>query len=53
VDLGEIRDLFPKVAIFFQQKASLFLVRDIENKTFNIAVAKEDKVSEIKLNMTI
>jgi hypothetical protein len=27
----------------------LFTVRDVENRTFNIAAADEDKVSEIKI----
>ena len=30
-------------------KASLFVVRDVESKTFKIAVVEEDKVSEIKI----
>lgn len=47
--LGEIRDLFPEVEKVSQQKTSLFVVRDIESKIFNIAVAEEDKVSEIKI----
>jgi hypothetical protein len=49
VALGEIRDLFPEVEKNSQLKSSLFTVRDIENKTFNIAVAEENKVSEIKI----
>jgi hypothetical protein len=49
VALGEIRDLFPEVEKVSQQKTSLFVVRDIESKIFNIAVAEEDKVSEIKI----
>ena len=44
-----MKDLFPKVEKFSQQKYSLFVVRDTENKTFNIAVAKENKVSDIKI----
>jgi hypothetical protein len=49
VDLGEMRDLFPGVEKFSKQKASLFVVRDTENKNFNIVVAYVDKVSEIKI----
>jgi hypothetical protein len=49
VALGEMRDLFPEVEKVSQQKASLFAVRDTEKKTFNIVVAEEDKVSEIKI----
>jgi len=41
--------LFVEVEKISQHKASFFAVRDIENKTFNIAVAKEDKVSKIKI----
>ena len=49
VALGEMRDLFREVEKFSQLKSFLFTVRDIENKTFNIAVAEEDKVSKIKI----
>ena len=44
-----MRDLFPGVEKFSKQKASLFVVRDTENKNFNIVVAYVDKVSEIKI----
>jgi hypothetical protein len=49
VALGEMRYLFPKVENVSQQRASLFTVRDTKSKNFNIAVAEEDKVSEIKI----
>jgi hypothetical protein len=49
VALGEMRDLFCEVEKITQQKYSLFTVRYTANKTFNIAVAEEDKVSEIKI----
>jgi hypothetical protein len=47
---SEIRDLFPEVEKISQHKASLFSVRDVERKTFNIAIADDDKVSEIKIH---
>jgi hypothetical protein len=47
--LGEMRDLVPEVENISQHKYSLFTVRDVEKRTFNIAVADEDKVSEIKI----
>ena len=47
---SEIRDLLPEVERISQHKSSLFSARDVERKTFNIAVAVEDKVSEIKLH---
>jgi hypothetical protein len=47
--MGEMRDLVPEVENISQHKSSLFTVRDIEKRTFNIAVADEDKVSEIKI----
>jgi hypothetical protein len=47
--LGEMRDLVPEVEKVSQQKYSLFTVRDVENRTFNNAVAEEDKISEIKI----
>jgi hypothetical protein len=46
---SEIRDLFPKVENISQHKTSLFSVRDVERKTFNIAIANDDKVFEIKM----
>jgi hypothetical protein len=42
-------DLVPEVENISQHKSSLFTVRDIEKRTFNIAVVYEDKVSEIKI----
>jgi hypothetical protein len=47
--LGEMRDLVPEVENISQHKYSMFTVRDVENMTFNIVVANEDKVSEIKI----
>jgi hypothetical protein len=47
--MNEMRELIPEVERISQHKSSLFTVRDIEKKTFNIAVADEDKVSEIKM----
>jgi hypothetical protein len=47
---SEIRDLFPKVEKISQHTASLSSVRDVERKTFNIAIADDDKVSEIKMH---
>jgi hypothetical protein len=47
--MGEMRELVPEVENISQHKSSLFTVRDIEKRTFNIAVADEDKVSEIKI----
>jgi hypothetical protein len=47
--MSEMRELIPEVENISHHKYSLFTVRDVENKTFNIAVADEDKVSEIKL----
>jgi hypothetical protein len=49
IALGEMRDLVPEVENISQHKYSLFTVRDVEKRTFNIAVADEDKVSEIKI----
>ena len=49
IALGEMRDLVPEVENISQHKSSLFTIRDIENRTFNIVVADADKVSEIKL----
>jgi hypothetical protein len=50
MDNSEIRDLFPEVEKISQHKASLFSVRDVERKTFNIAIGDDDKVSEIKMH---
>ena len=47
--MGEMRELVPEVENIFQHKSFLFTVRDIEKRTFNIAVADEDQVSEIKI----
>jgi hypothetical protein len=47
--LSEMRDLVSEVENISQHKFSLFTVRDIEKRTFNIAVADEDKVSEINI----
>jgi hypothetical protein len=43
--MSEMRELIPKVENISQHKSSMFTVRDIEKKTFNIAVVDEDKVS--------
>jgi hypothetical protein len=50
IALGEMRGLVPEEEKISQQKYSLFTVRDVENKTFNIAFSYEDKVSEIKIS---
>jgi hypothetical protein len=47
---SEIRDLLPKVENMSHHKASLLSVRVVEIKTFNIAVANDDKVSEVKMH---
>jgi hypothetical protein len=47
---SEIRDLLPEVEKISQHKASLFSVRDVERKTFNIAIEDDNKVSEIKMH---
>ena len=47
--MSEMRELIPKVEKISQHKSSLFTVRAVEKKTFNIVVVDEDKVSEIKL----
>jgi hypothetical protein len=47
---SEIRDLLPEVEKTSQHKVSLLSVRDVERKTFNIAVVDDDKVSEIKMH---
>ena len=49
IALGEMRDLVPEVEKISQHKYSLFTVRDVEKRTFNIAVVDEEKVSEIKI----
>jgi vacuolar-type H+-ATPase subunit I/STV1 len=49
LDMNEMRELIPEVENVSQHKSFLFIVRDVEKKTFNIVVADEDKVSEIKL----
>jgi hypothetical protein len=50
LDMSEIRDLIPEVENISQHRSSMFLVRDIEKKTLNIAIADDDKVSEVKLH---
>jgi hypothetical protein len=47
--MGEMRELVPEVENISQHKSSLFTVRDIEKRTFNIVVVDEDKVSKIKI----
>jgi hypothetical protein len=46
----KIRDLLPKVEKISQHKTSLLSIMDVERKIFNIVVADDDKVSEIKMN---
>ena len=48
--MSEIRELIVEVEMIYQHKSFIFLVRDIENKTLNIAVEDEDKVYEVKLH---
>jgi hypothetical protein len=48
--MSEIRDLLSEVERISQHKSSLFSDRDIERRTFNVAVEDEDKVSEIKMH---
>jgi hypothetical protein len=43
-------NLIPEVKKSSQHKSSLFAVKEIERKIFNIAIEEEDKVSEIKIN---
>jgi hypothetical protein len=43
-----MRDLVPEVENTSQCKSSLFTVRDVEKRTFNISITDEDKFSEIK-----
>jgi hypothetical protein len=47
---NEIRDLLPEVENTSQHKVSLLSFKDVERKTFNIAVVDDDKVSEIKMH---
>jgi hypothetical protein len=47
--MGEMRELVPEVENISQHKSSPFTVRDIKKRTFNITVADEYKVSEIKI----
>jgi hypothetical protein len=49
IALGEMRDLVPEVENISQHKSSLFTVKYVEKRTFNISFSKEDKVSEIKI----
>jgi len=48
--MSEIRELIPEVEQISQHRYSLCSVKDIENKTLNIVIAYDDKVSEIKLH---
>ena len=51
VPMSEIRDLIPEVENISQHKSSLFtMIRDVEKRKLSIAVANEDKVSEVKLH---
>jgi hypothetical protein len=47
---SEIKEIFPKVEGTSQCKSHLLSVRDVEKKTFNIAVVDNDKVSEFKVH---
>jgi hypothetical protein len=47
--MNEMRELIHEVENISQHNSSMFIVRDVEKKTFNIAVANEDKLSEIKM----
>jgi hypothetical protein len=47
--MSKMRELIREVENISQHKSSLFTVRDVEKKMFNIVVADEDKVSEINL----
>jgi hypothetical protein len=47
--LGEMRDLVHEVENISHHKSSLFIVRDVENRTFNIFFSYEDKVSKINI----
>jgi hypothetical protein len=49
IALGEMRDLVPEVENTSQHKSSLFIVRDVEKRTFNIAIANEDKFSKLNI----
>jgi hypothetical protein len=44
-----MRDLVPEVENISHHKYSLFTIRDVEKRTFNIAFAYEYKVSEINI----
>jgi len=46
---GEIKELLPEVEGTSKCKSHLLLVKDVEKKTFNIAVADNDKVSPDKV----
>jgi hypothetical protein len=41
--LGEMRDLVPEVENISQHKSYLFIVRDVENMTFNIVFEMKTK----------
>ena len=45
-----IRDLLPELENISQHKTSMFSIRDVERKTFNIEIHDDDKVSEIKMH---
>jgi hypothetical protein len=49
IALGEMRDLVPEVENISQHQSSLFIVRDVEKRAFNIEVVDEEKVFEIKI----
>jgi hypothetical protein len=47
---SEIKELFSELEGTSQRKSHLLSVKDVEKKTFNIAVADNDKVSEFKVH---
>jgi hypothetical protein len=49
IALGQMRDLVHEVENISHHKYSMFTVRDVEKRTFNIVVADEDKFYEIKI----
>jgi hypothetical protein len=49
IALGQMRDLVPEVENIYQHKSSMFTIRYVENRTSNIAVSDEYKVSNKKI----
>jgi hypothetical protein len=48
--MSEIRESIPEVGKISQHKSFVFIVKDKEKMTVNIAVADDDKVSEVKMH---